>query len=360
MNHARRLESLASALEAPLLVSKAPNLAYLSGFGGSSAWMLVDPAGSTTFVTDGRYGEMAEDLVADLPNTALVVYTSGLWDVFRDLVDGLAELALEADDATWQFAREFETETGVTVVPASGEVEALRRAKDADEVAALQAAADAGDRAFEVVPAVAPADLTEEEFGWRLIDEMRAAGGQAAAWEPIVAAGPGASIPHYRSGRNPIGDGLLLMDYGCTVEGYHSDMTRTVWLSGRPEGEMSNVFEAVAESQRAGLAAIAPGVSCGDVDEAVRAVLRERGYEDQFLHSTGHGVGLEIHEPPWVRRGNDDVLAPGDAITVEPGVYLPGVGGVRIEDMVLVTESGSTVLTQSPKEPTGSWSRPTM
>jgi Xaa-Pro aminopeptidase/Xaa-Pro dipeptidase len=114
---------------------------------------------------------------------------------------------------------------------------------------------------------------------------------------------------------------------------------------------MGRVYRAVAESQEAGLDAVAPGVTCGAVDEAAREVLRGYGYEEQFLHSTGHGVGLEIHEPPWVRAGNDDVLMPGDAITVEPGVYLPGVGGVRIEDMVLVTESGSTVLTRSSKEP---------
>ncbi len=354
MNHAQRLQALGATIEAPLLVSKAPNLRYLTGFTGSSGWMLVKPGGPATFVTDGRYGELAAELVSALPGADLVVYTSGMWDVFRSLVDDLDGVDLEADDVTWQFSDDFERETGVAVTPGTGAVEALRRTKDVDEVAALQSAADAGDSAFSALMQIAEPTLSEEELGWRLIDEMRKAGGRAAGWEPIVAAGAGASIPHYRSGRNPVGDGLLLLDYGCTVEGYHSDMSRTVWLSGEPNAEMARVYRAVAESQEAGLATVAPGVACGAVDEAAREVLRGYGYEEQFLHSTGHGVGLEIHEPPWVRAGNDDALMPGDVITVEPGVYLPGLGGVRIEDMVLVTESGSTILTRSSKEPRAS------
>ncbi|MGI9611112.1 MAG: M24 family metallopeptidase [Acidimicrobiia bacterium] len=350
MNHAQRLSALTERLSAPLLVSKAPNLHYLTGFTGSSGWLLARPDGRSTFVTDGRYGELAEELVTDLPGAELVVYTSGLWDVFRSLVDG--EVTLEADGVTWEFATDFGRETEVDVVAGGGAVEELRRTKDEDEVDALQAAATAGDRAFSALASISEPSLSEEELGWRLIDEMRKAGGQAAGWEPIVAAGAGASIPHYRSGRSPVGTGLLLMDYGCTVEGYHSDMTRTVWLTGTPDEEMGRVYRAVAESQEAGLAAVAPGVTCGAVDEAVREVLRGYGYEKEFLHSTGHGVGLEIHEPPWVRRGNDDELQPGDAITIEPGVYLPGIGGVRIEDMVLVTETGSQVFTNSSKEPT--------
>lgn len=352
MNHAARLDELTASLPGPLLVTKAPNLRYLTGFGGSNGFLLVIPGGRSTFVTDGRYGELAEALVAELNDVDLVVYTSGQWDVFREVIGDLKEVGLEADDVTWQFVQQFGDETGVEVVPGSGAVEEQRRTKDDDEVAALSSAARAGDAAFAALSELAEPSLTEEELGWRLIDRMRLAGGQAAGWEPIVAAGAGASIPHYRSGRKPVGSWLLLLDYGCTVEGYHSDMTRTVWLSGQPDDEMARVYRAVLESQEAGLAAVAPGVPCGDVDEAVREVLRGYGYEKQFLHSTGHGVGLEIHEPPWVRRGNDDPLRPGDAITIEPGVYLPGIGGVRIEDMVLVTDTGSRALTHSSKEPT--------
>lgn len=353
MNHAHRLSSLlGSSLKAPLLVTRAPNLRYLTGFTGSNGFLLVTPEAGATFVTDGRYGELAESLVATLPDTDLVVYTSGQWDVFRSLVGDLDEVVLEADGVTWQFSQDFANETGITVTSGGGGVEALRRTKDDDEVAALAAAASAGDEAFAALAEIADPTVSEEEVGWRLIDRMRSAGGQAAGWEPIVAAGAGASIPHYRSGTKPVGSDLLLLDYGCTVDGYHSDMSRTVWLSGRPDEEMERVHRAVLESQEAGIAAVGPGVACGAVDEACREVLRGYGYEEQFLHSTGHGVGLEIHEPPWVRAGNDDELAPGDTITVEPGVYLPGVGGVRIEDMVLVTDDGARVLTHSSKEPT--------
>lgn len=351
MNHADRLNRLRASLDAPLLVTKAPNLAYLTGFTGSNGFLLVRPDGGATFVTDGRYGELAESLVAHLPATDLVVYTSGQWKVFRSLVADLGPVALEADGVTWAFSRDFAAETGADVVAAGGAVERLRRTKDAEEITALEAAAAAGDAAFLALRRIADPGVAEEALGWRLIDEMRTAGGQAAGWEPIVAAGPGASIPHYRSGRKPVGTDLLLLDYGCTVDGYHSDMSRTVWLSGEPAGEMARVYRAVLESQEAGIAAVEPGVTCGAIDDACRSVLRAYGYEERFLHSTGHGVGLEIHEPPWVRMGNDDPLMPGDVITVEPGVYLPGVGGVRIEDMVLVTEDGARVLTQSSKEP---------
>lgn len=350
MNHAERLDALRARIDAPLLVSRAPNLRYLTGFTGSNGFLLVKPAGHAVFITDGRYGELAEELVAGLSATELIVYTSGMWDVFRRVVAGLPSVALESDGVTWAFSGDFARETGVDPVAGGGSVEALRRTKDAAEIGALTSAASAGDAAFTALREIAAGGLSEKQLGWRLIDVMREHGGDAADWEPIVAGGAGASVPHYRAGEKSVGTGLLLLDYGCVVDGYHSDMSRTVWLDGEPDDEMKRVYRSVLESQEAGLAAVAPGVACGDVDEACRAVLRGYGYEEHFLHSTGHGVGLEIHEPPWVRRGNEDLLAVGDVITVEPGVYLPGAGGVRIEDMVVVTGSGGSVLTRSHKE----------
>ncbi len=350
MNHAARLEALRASISAPLLVTRLPNLQYLTGFSGSNGFLVVRPGGKATFITDGRYGEMAEGLVAALADTELVVYTSGMWDVLRAATAGLGSVGLEADGVFWSFATDFGRETGMTPTPAPGAVERLRRSKDDEEIAALGTAAAAGDSAFSRLAEMALPDVSERAVGWKLIDAMREHGAESATWEPIVAAGAGASIPHYRSGRQPVGKGLLLLDYGCVADGYHSDMSRTVWLSGKPNAELARIHAAVLESQEAGIAAVAPGVTCGGVDEACRAVLRRHGYEEQFLHSTGHGVGLEIHEPPWVRRGNDDPLAVGDVITIEPGVYLPGKGGVRIEDMVVVSASGPRVLTHSIKE----------
>jgi Xaa-Pro aminopeptidase len=352
VNHAQRISNLAARLESPHLVTRLPNIRYLTGFTGSNAFMVVRPDGGATFITDGRYGELAESLLGDIDAADLVVYTSGMWDTISDAVKGLEGITLEADGVTWDFARTFADETGQEPTPSTGTVEALRRTKDAAEIDALRKAAAAGDAAFSRLADIVAEGVTEAELGWRLIDVMREHGGDSADWEPIVAYGPGASIPHYRSGRRPVGKGLLLLDYGCVVDGYHSDMSRTVWVGARPDEEMERVYRAVLESQEAGIAAVAPGVTCGDVDEACREVLRGYGYEKAFLHSTGHGVGLEIHEPPWVRRGNDDPLAEGDVITVEPGVYLPGIGGVRIEDMVHVTADGPEVLTTSHKEVT--------
>lgn len=350
MNHRGRLDALRAEVAAPLLVSRLPNLQYLTGFTGSNGFLLVRPGGTATLITDGRYGEMAEGLIGVLDDVDLVVYTSGLWDVFRDATAGLGSVTLEADGVMWSFATDFARETGAAPTAGGGAVERLRRTKDAEEVAALTEAAAAGDAAFAALGRLADRATTERELGWRLVDAMRSRGAENASWEPIVAAGAGASIPHYRSGRKPVGSGLLLLDYGCVVDGYHSDMSRSVWLEGEPDEELARVYRAVLEAQEAGIAAVAPGTPCGAVDEACREVLRGYGYEKQFLHSTGHGVGLEIHEPPWVRRGNDEPLQEGDVITVEPGVYLPGIGGVRIEDMVVVEAAGVRVLTTSPKE----------
>ncbi|MCJ7725390.1 MAG: aminopeptidase P family protein [Acidimicrobiia bacterium] len=350
MQHAARTTALAGKIENPLLVTRLPNIRYLTGFAGSSAYLLVKPGGGGSFLTDGRYGEAAAPLVAALDGFDLIVSTGPLWEALAGMLDGLGAMGVEEAGVTWEFVRTLREKTGIDAIPTSGSVESLRRVKDQAEVDALTAAARAGDRAFSEVPRLIAEAPVENDLGWALTSEMRRHGGDPADWDPIVAIGAGASIPHYHSGDVPIETGMLLLDYGCIVDGYHSDMSRTVWLGPEPDPELSRVYRAVAESQQAGIDAVAPGVSCGAVDEAVREVLRGYGYEDQFLHSTGHGVGLEIHEEPWVRRGNDDLLQVGNAITVEPGVYLAGKGGVRIEDMVLVTEDGPVLLTESSRE----------
>ncbi len=348
MDHPARLRRLLSSLERPLLVTSLVNLRYLTGFGGTSAAMIATPDGAT-FMTDGRYAELAGDLVAALPATELVVQKGTLLETLARLVADLPELGVEADHVTWTFARALGDDYSGTMHPEAGVVETLRRVKDRDEVEALRKAAAAGDAAFARVGELAAASATEGELGHLLIEAMRAAGGEPAGWPPIVAAGAHASRPHHRSGAGPVEAGLLLLDYGCVVDGYHSDMTRSVWLGGGSDEEVERIHGAVLESNEAGIAAVAPGVRAHDVDEACRRVLRDHGYEELFVHSTGHGVGLEIHEAPSVKKDSADVLEPGLVVTVEPGVYVPGRGGVRIEDMVLVTETGNEVLTRSPK-----------
>ncbi|MBN2113806.1 MAG: aminopeptidase P family protein [Acidimicrobiia bacterium] len=345
-----RIDALASRLEAPLLVTRAPNLRYLIGYTGSNGYLLVRPGGGGAFLTDGRYGESAAPLLEAFPHFDLRVYTGDLWKALGDLLAGLERVQVEAAGVTWEFARGLEEKAGVAPIPAAAGVEDLRRAKEEPELAALRTAAAAGDAAFAALGELLGRAAREADLAWELVAEMRRHGGERADWEAIVAAGPAASIPHYETGPAPLGSGLLLLDYGCVVDGYHSDMSRTVWLEGPADPLMRQVYGVVLEAEEAGIVACRPGATGHEVDEAARAVLRAAGYEEQFLHSTGHGVGLEIHEPPWLRRGNEDPLRVGDVVTVEPGVYLPGVGGVRIEDMVLVTESGPEILTGSRRE----------
>ncbi len=350
MNHARRLERLMAGLERPLLITSLVNIRYLTGFTGTSAYVVIGPE-RCVFITDGRYAEAAEELLETLPDTELTTHTGGVATAIGEALGDATALDVEADHVSWSFARSLDEGLNVELVPCRGVVERHRRVKDAEEIAALSAAAVAGDAAFTRLGALLGSVSTEGELGLSLIEEMRAAGGEAAGWPPIVAVGPNAARPHHRSGEGVVdGSGLLLMDYGCVVDGYHSDMTRTVWLGDGVDPEMEQIHAAVLESNEAGIAAVGPGVRAHDVDEACRAVLRAHGYEEYFVHSTGHGVGLEIHEGPWVKRNSDDVLEPGNVVTIEPGVYIPGLGGVRIEDMVVVTDGGREVLTRSRKE----------
>jgi Xaa-Pro aminopeptidase len=352
MRHEARIGALASRLEIPLLVTRSPNLRYLTGFAGGDGYLLVRPDGRSVFLTDGRFGELAERLLADMDSVTLEVFTGDSWKALAGIMAGLATVGLEAGGASWEFARLVEEKAGVVPVPTTGLVEDLRRTKDQEEGEALRAAGRAADAALETLSELIRDAITESDLAWSLTGEMRRQGGAPAGWDLIVAAGAGASIPHYETGSVPLGHGLLLLDFGCVVEGYHSDISRTFWLEGEPDAELKRVHRAVAEAQQAGVQAVRAGVKCGDVDEACRAVLRGYGYEEKFVHGTGHGVGLEIHELPWLRRGNQEVLRVGDAVTIEPGVYLPGVGGVRIEDVVLVGEQSGQVVTESSREMT--------
>jgi Xaa-Pro aminopeptidase len=344
-----RVSRLREKLSQPVLISFLPNIRYFTGFTGSNAYLLVGDD-RFTFVTDGRYAELAGTLIEAIAGADLVVYRSGLTDVLSKLLSGYQMVGVESEHLAWSMARELAGKSEARLIATTGTVEELRAVKDDHEVASLAAAAAVGDAAFAQVPDLAAAAATEGDLAWSLIEAMRGAGGSQAGWRPIVAAGPNASLPHHLSERGALGSGLLLLDYGCTVDGYHSDMSRTIWLSGTPDAETERMYRAVLESQQAGIDAVAPGVTGHEVDEACRAVLRGYGYEELFVHSTGHGVGLEIHEAPRVAKDSGDVLVPGNVVTVEPGVYRPGFGGVRIEDMVVVTASGRESLTASDKE----------
>src|SRR5262245_65622811 len=262
-----------------------------------------------------------------------------------------SRLGLEEQSITWgqqiDYADAF---AGIELVPAGAPVEALRRVKDAGEVGRIRRACAIADDAFQTLLPRLAAGLSERAFALELEFAMRERGASGNSFDPIIASGPNGSRPHHMpSDRIIERNELVVCDFGCIVDGYCSDMTRTVSV-GDPGPDARRVYDVVLDSQQAGRAVVAADVRCADVDRASRDVIAEAGWADAFSHSTGHGVGLEIHEDPRVAATADDTLLIGDIVTVEPGVYLPGVGGVRIEDTVVVGAGTAEPLTLTGKE----------
>lgn len=356
--HARRRDALRDLLRGAgldaLLVTDLVNVRYLTGFTGSNAALLVHAADAadggedrTVLATDGRYTTQAAAQSPDLAvlveracAPALLTDTGGVvgFDSAHVTVDAHAELteALAAGELR----------------RAPGLVERLRAVKDAGEVDALRQACAAGDVALAGMVAAGGlrAGRTEREVARDLEERMREAGAEGPSFDTIVAAGAHAAIPHHAPTDAPLVDGdLLTMDFGALVDGYHSDMTRTV-VVGTPERWQCDLHDLVASAAAAGRAALAPGVATRDVDAAARDVITAAGFGEQFVHGLGHGVGLVIHEAPAVSSTATATLEAGMTVTVEPGVYLAGRGGVRIEDTLVVTDTGAVPLTQSPRD----------
>ena len=340
---------------AALLVTSLTNVRYLTGFTGTYGQLLVTADGEgDTFVTDGRYRDQAAEQVPDLP--ALLV-PGGRW--LSDALGTRGTLALESHVVPWATASGIIASVAATVVPAQGLVEQLRQVKDAAEVELLRRACSVADDAFADLLTWLRPGMAEREVAVRLERAMVDRGADERAFDTIVASGPNSAVPHHRAAGRVLAAGdLVKIDFGALVDGYHSDMTRVVAL-GDPGPRLRDVFAAVRASQEAGLAAAREGTGTGDVDAACRAVLDDADLGDRFVHGTGHGVGLEIHEDPYLRpaaprpgltASPSVTLRRGMAVTVEPGVYLPGVGGVRIEDALVITESGPDVLTTTPKD----------
>jgi Xaa-Pro aminopeptidase len=342
-----------------LLVTRLPNIRYLTGFTGSAGMLLVR-ADDAVFVSDGRYGEQARtqlreagvdgDVTVEIRTTAsdqravlaAAVMANG---------SGSHRIGLEDHGVTWAQQRELADAFGDReLVPAGPVVEELRRIKDAGEIDRIAAACAIADDAFAALLPRLAEGPTEREFAFELEFAMRARGATHMSFDPIIAAGPNGAMPHSRPTDRPIGrNELIVCDFGCVVDGYCSDMTRTVSV-GDPGPDARRLYDLVLASQHAGRDAVASGVGCVEIDRVCRDVISDAGFGDAFSHGTGHGVGLEIHEAPRVAATAAGTLLVGDVVTVEPGVYLPGVGGVRIEDTVVVTASGSRPLTHTPKD----------
>jgi Xaa-Pro aminopeptidase len=339
-----------------LLVTNLANVQYLTGFTGSAALLLVTDD-TTVLATDGRYRTQAAEQLEEAGLAASVDLVIGGAQVQRDALVALAtgrggRVGLEAENITWGSKRRWSSFLGSTeLVATAGVVEALRLVKDAGEVARMARAAAIADAALADVLGMLGEGRTEKEVGLALDTAMRRLGSQDRAFETIVASGPNAAKPHARPSDRVIGPGdPVVIDFGATFDGYRSDMTRTFCVGGEPAGELARVFEVVGAAQAAGVAAVGAGVVTGDIDKVCRDRIAEAGWAEAFEHGTGHGVGLDIHEAPAVAPGSTAILTPGVVVTVEPGIYLAGVGGVRIEDTVVVTDQGCRPLTEFTKD----------
>ena len=338
-----------------LLVTRMVNIRYLTGFSGSAALLLVLPD-DLVFVTDGRYRDQsAFELGASGVDARIRVgLTAGSQkEILQEVAAGVPRLGLEAAAVTWAQQRRFHDDwfPDAELVPTEGLVEALRKVKDAGEVERMAEAARIADEALSRVRHRLAEGPTEEQFALELDFEMRRGGASAPSFDTIVASGPNGARPHHRPSSRRIGRGeLVVVDFGAIVDGYCSDMTRTLCVGEPASASARRMVDVVAESQQAGVDAVRAGAEGKAVDEACRTVIAEAGWADAFLHSTGHGVGLEVHEEPRVASTSTDILAARQVVTVEPGVYLPEHGGVRIEDTVVVTDDGCVVLTNATKE----------
>ena len=355
-----RLERFRQALEEQqldaLIVTNGLNRRYLSGFTGSAGTLLIT-SDHALLISDFRYETQAK---IEAPNYEfrLVNSEAAIAEALPGWVRefGLARLGFEASTvsvaqlSTWR--KELATaETQVDLVETEGLVEQLRRVKDPAEIALLRRAVAIGDEAFAAIRATLRPTMREREVAWELEKAMRERGAEGLAFDIIVAGGDNGSRPHARAGDAELGVGRpIVMDFGARVDGYHGDMTRTLIL-GEADEQFWTIYNIVLEAQQKAEAAIQAGMTGPAADALARDHITAAGYGEAFGHGLGHGVGLAIHEEPRLSHLRQNALPAGAVVSVEPGIYLPGWGGVRIEDLVIITETGVEVLTQSSKDP---------
>ena len=328
-----RIERLRALLEEPLLVTNLVNVLYLTGLDSSNAALLVEPDRARLF-TDFRYIEAAQAL----DGVEAVQTKRSLMGWLGETLSG--RVGFEANVLPWSFAEQLRDD-GLDLVPRQGLVEQLRAVKDDGELGAFRRACAITDRMFERLVSEVPfVGRPERDVAWDITRIYHEEGADEEAFEAIVGSGPTGARPHARAGDRVIGEGeLVVIDTGCRVDGYVSDYTRTL-ATGELESELREAYDVVLAAQQAGLDAIRAGESGVDVDAAARAVIEGSDFAGAFGHGLGHGLGLDVHEAPRLSTESPDTLAAGNVVTVEPGVYLPGRFGIRIEDDVVVTADG--------------------
>ena len=335
-----------------LVVTDGPSLRWLTGFSGSNGAAIVGAGGTRIFVTDFRYVTQSEQQIGPIWDRRLADRELLGPGIAGELPPGAGTVAYDGATVSVDAAQALQEALGdgVAAVPAGGIVQTLREIKDANEVDRIRAAAGLADAALETVLARGVTGRTEADVALDLEIELRRAGAQAISFAPIVAHGAHGALPHAQPREVAIQAGTLLtIDWGARLDGYCSDCTRT-FAVGDPGDDARAVYDLVLRAQVAALAAVRPGPTGREVDAVARDIIDEAGHADHFGHGLGHGVGLEIHEGPRLSRTGETSLAAGMIVTVEPGVYVPGRHGVRIEDLVVVTDDGCEVLNTLPKE----------
>lgn len=354
MDHAKRTRHLAECTARAgadwVLVHHLPNIRYLSGFTGSHAILLIGGE-RRIFITDGRYQEQVK---REVNGYEIVIQEQRKdLDVVAEALGGVSDKTVwfEGDHLAFSEAEEYRAKLGAKeFVGRTGLVETPRRIKDADEIEAMRRALNIAEEAWRETLEEIREGMTERELAHALEDAMWRRGAERESFETLLQFGPNSSLPHGKAGGAKLKKGQnILMDFGCVIDGYCSDITRTVFF-GPPSAEMRTVYETVRAANETAIENIRAGVSCKEADAFARRVIGEAGYGERFMHGLGHGVGLDIHEDPRLSKRFDGVLTANHVVTIEPGIYLEGTGGVRIEDMVVVGESGCQVLNQTPKD----------
>lgn len=337
-----------------VLLTDGYNIHYLSGYKGHTGCMLV-LENSIYILTDSRY---TEQVGIEAPDVKCVdIGMEGYAKRLSGLIGDNIKLGFENNEISYMKYNAFRAafSDSVCLIPLDGNIDKLRQVKEASEIEYLAAAEKIGDKAFaeitEYIRDNKKHGITELDVALELEYSMRKYGALGTSFDTIAASGNNSSLPHATPTKRVIRDGdFLTMDFGCIYEGYCSDMTRTVYIGDTPSDKQLEVYNTVLKAQLAALEIIKPGIECSKVDACARDIIAAAGYGDYFGHGLGHSVGLFIHEEPRFSRKCEDILEPGNVITVEPGIYLPGEFGVRIEDMIVVTENGYRNLAKSPKE----------
>lgn len=362
IGHLDRLERLRSKLEIgstfdAVVISDIIDVRWLTGFGGSVGTVVVDRS-SAFLLVDSRYGDQARNQVS---NCEVLVTRPGATkdDSVSRAVAGLQRVAFDDRRTTVSEWRRLSGAVGFELIAAGDRFGDLRAVKDAIEISHIEKAARAADSALaEVIPHLSTGVVTECDLRDELEAKMRAHGADGPGYSTIIASGPNSALPHHQPTTRRIAEGdSVVIDVGGVVEGYRSDMTRTYFV-GEVDPLLRTFHDLLRDVQSAVVGMVRPGVTADSLDTTTRESLAQ--FSDYVLHSTGHGVGLEIHESPWLRSGSRDVLEAGHVLTIEPGLYRVGVGGVRIEDLLLVEPTGSRILTTTPKDPLCLQSAPTI